>query len=105
MMFRGFTIVAALLCVFSNPIDARELSEAVRLGDAPAVSLALEAGETVDSPGEFGFTPLELAALNGHADVARLLVQEGTDVHARREGDYTILMKAAAQGYTGVMIC
>jgi ankyrin repeat protein len=102
-MVRLAMLVTSALLGLSLQVAAQDLHEAARLGDAAAVSLELEEGADVNSRSKAGFTPLELAALNGHPDVVSLLLQAGADPAARREGDHTILMKAAAQRYSKVV--
>lgn len=48
-------------------------------------------------------TPLHFAALNGHAEVARLLIQHGAKIDAESKRGRTALMTAAALGRVGVV--
>lgn len=71
-----------------------------RKGDAARdmVRLLLEGGAKRQEF-SFGNTELHLAALNGSADVIRLLVEHGADVHAANIYQLTALFYAARHGY------
>lgn len=43
-------------------------------------------------------TPLHIAALHGHVECAKLLIDKGCDVHARDEDGRTSLIAAAQYG-------
>jgi len=63
--------------------DANEdLLSASRAGDLAAAKAALEKGAALESKTPYGQTPLYLAAMNGHEEVVRLLLDKGasTDV-------------------------
>jgi hypothetical protein len=47
---------------------------------------------------EFGETPLHWAALNGHIEIARLLLQNGAEVNVKSDGGNTPLHWAASHG-------
>lgn len=64
----------------------------------------------LDSPQEFSpieapndDTPLHLAAMEGHRELARLLIAKGFDVNARGNGEGTPLHRAATLGHTSVV--
>jgi ankyrin repeat protein len=60
------------------------LADAAKLGDAAELRRLLEAGVDPDFHcGESKGTALHLAALNGHAECARALLEFGADADAR----------------------
>ncbi|CAE7660680.1 rpoC2 [Symbiodinium necroappetens] len=52
---------------------------AAEVGDIRRVQAMLDAGVDIDSPNEYGQTPLFLAAFEGHRDVVELLLSWGAD--------------------------
>ena len=93
------------------PVDPAEtaLHRAAARGDLQAVrqllsTLARAPGQ-LNVAREDGCTPLLLACLWGHADTAKLLLdQPGIDVHARRHSDgATALFMAAAHGHLKIV--
>lgn len=89
-------------------IDPAEFLEhfidAAERGDTRVVVEMLDAGMPVDSRGVYGYTAVECAALNNHADVVQLLLKKGADVN-KRDGivGWTPLHVAAWQNSTGVI--
>ncbi len=76
---------------------------ALQRGDLNQVRLYLDVGIPVDYHFEDGGgTPLAIAAANGQAIIASLLIQSGADVNARDRGEYTPLHWAAFFGHTTV---
>ena len=64
---------------------AGPLHDAASDGNLEKVRVLIgEGGAEIDAPGENGETPLILAILEGHADVAELLIAHGADVMARK---------------------
>ena len=57
-----------------------QLFEAVRKGDAAAVTAALDRGADVNAKFRYGATALFKAAERGNADVAKILIDRGVDV-------------------------
>ena len=51
----------------------------------------------------FGATPLHSAVMNGHIEIARLLLQNGADVNAKDNDGYTPLHWAAFQGHIDIL--
>src|SRR5450432_2062295 len=73
---------ASALAVFAK--DANEdLLSAARSGDLATVKIAIESGAALETRTQYGQTPLYLAAMNGHEEVVRYLLDKGasTDVH------------------------
>jgi ankyrin repeat protein len=60
-----------------------QLFEAVRKGDAAAVTAALDKGADVNAKYRYGMTALFKAAERGNADVAKVLVDRGVDVNVK----------------------
>jgi len=60
------------------------------------VSVLLERGVDADAPTTDGKTPILLAAVEGHADIVRLLAQRGARVNRIYEDAMTPLSAAAS---------
>jgi ankyrin repeat protein len=60
-----------------------QLFEAVRKGDAAAVTTALDRGADVNAKFRYGTTALFKAAERGNADVTKVLLERGADVNVR----------------------
>ncbi len=79
-------LLALLLLPFSAPAQdpKQELNdqfwEAVRKGDAPAVTALLDKGADVNARFRYGSTALFKAAERGYAEVIKLLLARGADV-------------------------
>jgi uncharacterized protein len=78
---------------FAGPLD-----DAARDGDVERVRALIGEGAVIDAQSDRGETPLILAILGGHADVAELLIARGADVMARNERGLTPLHAAAYSG-------
>ena len=79
------------------------LFDVARIGDVKRCQLLIEQGAIVHATDWFGWTPLHLAASEGHPDVCRLLLERGASVNAatNRYG-ITPLHDAAANGHDEV---
>ncbi len=66
-------------------------------GDLTVVKLFVEAGMSVNTADNDGFTALHGAALEGRLSVVRYLVEQGADVNARSYGFTTDLIWALLQ--------
>lgn len=60
-----------------------QLFEAVRKGDAAAVTAALDKGADVNAKFRYGMTALFKAAERGHTEVAKVLLDRGVDVKVK----------------------
>jgi len=60
-----------------------QLFEAVRKGDAAAVTAALDKGADVNAKFRYGATALFKAAERGHTDVANILLERGADTKVK----------------------
>src|SRR5580693_643952 len=73
-------IFATAVVLLAN--DADDLLAAARKGDLAAVKALIEKGAPLEAKTPYGQTPLYLAAMSGHEDVVRFLLDKGanTDV-------------------------
>lgn len=78
-----------------------ELCAAVKAGDSSRVRLAIDAGADLDSGRIMGvkLVPAIVAAMEGHADCLRLLVDAGARVDAEGQTGETAAMWAAIAGH------
>jgi ankyrin repeat protein len=90
----------ALGCGFAGAAD---IFDAARTGDVEKIKLLLHAdSKLVNSRTEDGATPLHLAALEGHAATARLLLDCHAQVNARGLREQTPLHMAMYDGHREV---
>lgn len=76
----------------------QQLLQAAKAGDIDTATTAIEDGADVHACDHYGYTPLHLAAMNGHAGIARLLIARGAYVNATDDGRRTPLHLAVANG-------
>ena len=97
--------VAARAELESRGIDytAEAFRVAARDGDLVVVKLFVEAGMSVDTADEEGYTALIGAAENSRLAVVEYLVDQGADVDAKNNGGYTALYRAARYGHLSVV--
>lgn len=91
-------LALALISLGSAVAIAGPLHQASSDGDVAHVRALIDAGEPLDAQGDNGETPLTLALVGGHPDVAALLIERGADVTARNRGGFTPLHAAAYAG-------
>ena len=71
-----------------------ELLKAAQAGNVEEVNRLLDQGADPNETGGEGVTPLILAAIRGHANVAAALLGRGADIDRPDEGSYTALLHA-----------
>ena len=87
----------------ANPKADRALIDAVRKGSKETVNIepvkqAIAAGADLNAKMQGGYTPLHLAAIYDHKEIAEILITEGADVNAKNNRDMTPLHYAAGNG-------
>lgn len=93
-------LALAALLVTSSPVFANSLHQAVRSGDLNAVRAALDDGDAVNGEeGEALVSPLHVAAQNGFARIAGILLDAGAFVNIRSRDGHTPLHAAAMMGH------
>ncbi|OGT38463.1 MAG: hypothetical protein A3K00_07415 [Gallionellales bacterium RIFOXYD2_FULL_52_7] len=73
--------------------------EATETGNRTAVALFMEAKINTEIRDNRGWTPLMMAAFNGHEEIIGLLIQHGADVNALDSGGNSALHWAAFGGH------
>jgi hypothetical protein len=80
-------LIALLVFASALALSAKDANEdllsASRAGDLPAVKAALEGGASLETKTPYGQTPLYLAAMNGHEEVVRFLLDKGATTDVR----------------------
>lgn len=72
-------------------------------GDVEEVARLLAEGADLEELDEYGFTPLQGAAMGGETKFVAMLLDAGATVDARNERGWTALMYAASQGRAAVV--
>ena len=65
--------------------------------------MLLEAKANVESTDQDGFTPLTVAAYNGHPEVVKLLLEAKANVESKNRDGWTPLAAAASNGHSEVV--
>ena len=79
------------------------LMEVARIGDYLAVDRYLHEGADVNCRDGDGLTPLIWAAIQGHEEVVRLLLERGGNLEAKNHNGDTALMWASLMGHKDVV--
>lgn len=75
--------VSIALLIFNTSASAAEIHDAVNENDPARVAALLDSDPSLlELRDEQEMTPLNLAALNGNAEIARLLIERGADIHS-----------------------
>jgi hypothetical protein len=104
-----FTIVCSIFFVVAQRISvgatdtSADLSAAIKSGDMTRVSEVLSAEGQPDAPFEGGVTALIGAALLGHEEIVKLLLDKGASVNARSDAGLSALMVASAYGHKEIV--
>jgi Ankyrin repeats (3 copies)/Ankyrin repeats (many copies) len=77
--------------------------EVTRIGDYLGVDGYLNKGADVNCRDKDGLTPLIWAAIQGHEEIVRLLLERGGDLEAKNNNGDTALMWASVMGHRGVV--
>ena len=83
-----------------------DIRRACREGDLERVRQLIQDGQDVNRGNRYGWTPLMLAAANGHNQVMRMvreLIRAGADVNEQDKYKQTALHKASWKGHYGVV--
>lgn len=85
-------------------VQADTVQDVFSSGDVKAVEALLSARpEMLRWQDPLGGGPLHVAAMEGHTDVARLVLARGADVNGTDEAGYAPLHHAALEGHTDVV--
>jgi hypothetical protein len=98
-------LILTVLLVAGAPALAgpnEDILAASQIGDRTAVEAALAGGASVNAGNEMKFTPLAIAAVNDHSNVAALLLTRGANVEITDVLGRTALHHAASNGSTDV---
>ena len=95
----GLALLTALVSLAAAPRGDSPVADAAMRDDVAAVRALLADGADVNTPRGDGMTGLHWAALNGNAEIARLLIGAGADLEAvTRIGAHTPLHVAGREG-------
>ena len=72
-------------------------------GDTASSANAVDLSNLVDLKNNFGLSPLHYAALGGHEEVAKLLLQQGASINTYNAQGLTPLFLASRDGHEGIV--
>ena len=82
----------------------RDFIHAVRNGETQTVQRLIAQGANINAAEKYGQTALMIAAELGHTEIARLLVEQGANIHpVSNYYGYTALLWAARGGHADIL--
>jgi uncharacterized protein len=81
-----------------------ELHASIKRGDLLAVRRYLERGGQVETTDQHGWTPLLMAAKEGHTPIVRILLDAGANPNGRSTDGFTPLVAAGLGGSSGSVV-
>jgi len=100
--FSLLTIVTNVACNMPQTETDKELLLAAKSGDSKTVTRLLSANPALEIRDENRRTPLMLATLGNHVEVARLLIEKGADVNAQDDIQDSPFLYAGASGFVDI---
>ncbi|XP_048712205.1 fibronectin type 3 and ankyrin repeat domains protein 1 isoform X6 [Caretta caretta] len=95
---------AVSVSTIREPMSGEQLHRAVSMNDVEAVLNILQGGHVkVDVPDKLGFTALMVASQKGYDRLAKILVQNGTDVNQKNGSGKDSLMLACFAGHLDIV--
>ncbi len=101
-----FRLILVLLLVFQSACDTSQeskalptLIDAAEQGDLQVMDDFLVGNQLVNMRNACLWTPLMMAALNGHFDAVEKLINKGAEVDSLDKGGYSAMMLAASNNF------
>ncbi|MFC1563373.1 ankyrin repeat domain-containing protein [candidate division KSB1 bacterium] len=98
-----FCSVILLILSFTFPVTAQDIHEAAKNGELQVVKDLIENDpKIIDSPDKSGYTPLIRAAIEGHLEIVRYLVEKGANIEAKERYQMTPLFWAINRKHSDI---
>ncbi|GFQ64046.1 caseinolytic peptidase B protein homolog [Trichonephila clavata] len=78
-LFKKHAVYMALLCAYCSTADTDQLLRAAKIGNEKEVGRLVKKGVDVNKRHRYGWTPLQVAAMNGNLSVLELLLKSDAD--------------------------
>src|SRR4051812_41260445 len=95
------TVLLASVVASLTACGPSALYNAAHRGNNQEVLSLLASGKDINGQ-KTGWTPLMIAAAEGHTDIVKLLLEKGADANARNSYGRTSLMFASSYGFTQI---
>ena len=100
---QGHSDLVAELLFLENKGLRQRIKKFLKAQEAGNSASSANNADLVDVKNNFGLTPLHYAALGGHEEVARLLLQQGAEINTFNAQGLTPLFLASRDGHEGIV--
>lgn len=102
-MIKRFLMLLPIMYLLSSCVSLPPIYNESYKGDYQKVETLLKNGTSPDITISNGWTPVMIAAAEGHKDVVQLLVNSGANVNATNKFGRTAIMFASRYGFTDIV--